>query len=85
MAKYAMTCFFDENKMLHDADSAYQVLDGWDHKKVQPHLFTSHIEYPHQKFTANSDGTISLNKDPNYVLGCDGRIALKMVERGSEN
>lgn len=32
-----------------------------------------------------SDGTISMNMDPNYVLGFDGGNKVKMVKKGSEN
>ena len=85
MAQFAMTCFIDDDGMLHDADAAYQVFDGWDHTKVAPHLFTSHAEYPHQKFVINPDGTISLKKDADWVLGCNGKVAVKFVKKGDAN
>ena len=85
MAKYAMSCFIDEDGTLHDADMPFAVFDGHDHLNVAPHLFTNHPEYPHQKWKINQDGTISLNKAPDYVLGCDGGIMVKMVKRGNEN
>lgn len=85
MAKYAMSCFIEEDGTLHDADCSAYVFDGHDHKGRAPHLFTNHPEYDHQKYVINQDGTISIKKDPEYVLGCDGGIMVNMVKRGNEN
>ena len=61
----AMTIFVDGDHILN-ADLFYNTLDGWEHKTrdVGTIFFTKHSEYPHQKFTVNSDGTISIDKDP---------------------
>lgn len=85
MEKYAMSAFIDADDTLHDADMPFAVFDGWDHLNTAPHLFTNHPDYEHQKWTINADGTISLNKASDYVLGCDGGIMVKMVKRGSEH
>ena len=49
----------------------YSVLDAWDHKTRKEGAFFFTIEPGDvgQKFTVNADGTISPDKDPQYVLG----------------
>ena len=45
-----------------------------------------HEEYQHQKFAINQDGTISLQSDPDWVLGTDERSKrVRFVKKGSKN
>ena len=82
-----MTIFVEGDYILN-TNTFYNTLDGWDHKK-RPEgcvFFTKHSEYPHQKFTVNSDGTISHDCDPQYVLGTnDAQDIVKWVLQDDKN
>ena len=82
-----MTIFVEGDNILN-ADIFYNTLDGWEHKTRRDGtlFFTKHSEYPHQKFTVNSNGTISIDKDPIYVLGTnDTQNIVKWVHFSDKN
>ena len=70
----AMTVFVDGD-FIHNANKFYSVLDAWDHKnrKEGTVFFTKEKDDSGQIFTINSNGTISLDKDPQYVLGTNDK------------
>ena len=68
-ADKAIRVFVDENNHIHWTEYPSLVLDGWEHEKGTPHLFTSHLESEHQKFIFNTDDTIGFVSQPDCVLG----------------
>ena len=83
-----MTIFVEGDYILN-SKIFYNALDGgWNHKdRPEGHaFFTKNSEYAHHKFTVNSDGTISLDSDPLYVLGTnDAQDIIKFVPQDDEN
>ena len=59
---------------------------GCNDYKTETIFFTYHSHIKYCDFTVNSDGTISLDIDPQYVLGTDsGLTGVKWVKKSDEN
>ena len=59
-------------------------MDAWCYETRPVIFFTKESTREHIKFTANSDGTISLNMNPEYVLGtCSSEDEIWFVKRDS--
>ena len=79
----AVAIFFDGDD-IHDLSNFYSVMDAWCYETRPVIFFTKESTREHIKFTANSDGTISLNMNPEYVLGtCASEDEIWFVKRDS--
>ena len=78
-----LSIFFDGDD-IHDGDNPYSVMDAWCYETRAVIFFTKESTREHIKFTANTDGTISLNMNPEYVLGTNsGENEIWFVKRDS--
>ena len=59
-----------EKDYIHDVKKLNQVLDGT-YQGRDPSFATKNTADKRQKYTVNSDGTISSDKKPQYALGTD--------------
>lgn len=67
----AVKIFVDDQDHIHNAEKPQQTFDGYEHEERPIEFFTKHLEYAHQKYVINVDGTIGLKMDQEYVLGTD--------------
>ena len=63
---------FVEGDYIVNANVSDRFLYG-DHWSNAPYFCVKNSNDKHQKFTVNSDGTVSLKENPRYVLGTDYR------------
>lgn len=62
------------------------MLDAYAKETREAIFFPCHLEYHHDKFTINPDGTIHVNQDPSWVLGTDDSVTkVKYVKKGDKN
>ena len=64
---------FVEGDHVYNADIPYNILDAFEHKTRDCGMifFTKLPNIKHQKFTVLENGMISLDIDPQYVMGTD--------------
>ena len=79
--KDAISIFVDDDNHIHNADKQYQTFDGYQHHNRDLEFFTKHVEYAHQKYQPQQDGTILFLHDKNYVLGTDAGASRVMHVR----
>jgi hypothetical protein len=76
--KDAISIFVDEDNHIHNADKHNQTFDGYEHDHRDLEFFTKHVEYGHQKYKPQADGTILFLADEDYVLGTDAKATRVM-------
>jgi len=85
-AKDAESIFIDSHGFIHSKSRPSQAFDGYEHETRDLEFFSLHMDYDHQQFSINQDGTISFNNDPNWVLGTDENVKkVKFVKKGNEH
>ena len=83
--KDAISVFLDEDCHIHNANKHYQTFDGYAHDSRDLEFLTKHVEYGHQKYMPQENGTILFLHDPEYVLGTDATTTRVMhVKKDSE-
>lgn len=71
-ADKALTVFTDERGYIRHKEQPFMVFDGWgEYQNRGLILFTMIPDYDNQAFTINKDGTISMDRASDYVLGTD--------------
>ena len=85
-AEDAESIFIDDLGFIHNKSRPTQAFDGYEHETRDLEFFPLHLDYGHQKFSINQDGTISFNPHPEWVLGTDENAKrAKFVKRGNEH
>ena len=67
----AIKVFIDSEDHIHDYNRPMNNFDSYTHTQRPMIFFTKHSGLPQQKYTINNEGSISLDKDPNWVIGHD--------------
>lgn len=82
--KDAVSVFLDKDGHIQNADKPYQCFDGWMQSMRGPIFFTKHLDYSHQKFTVNADGTIALTNNKSRVFGTNKeQTEIEFVDKSS--